>query len=55
MQHRLSTAQEKKKRKNQPLPHVLMGNNTRFSHLEGGLGIQIFDYSFRSPVLNEIT
>lgn len=38
----LSTAQEKT-----TLPHVLMGKNTRFSHLGGALGIQILDYSFR--------
>jgi len=52
----LSTAQEKNKAKQQQqqnrLPRVLMGKNTRFSHLAGSSGIQILDYSFRSPVLN---
>lgn len=43
----LSTAQEKTR-----LPNVLMGKNTRFAHLQGVLGIQILDYSFRSPVVN---
>lgn len=35
-----------------PLPCTLVRKNTRFPHLEGGLWIQIFDSSFRSPVLN---
>lgn len=35
-----------------PLPRALMGKNSRFPHLEGGLWTQKFDSSFRSPVLH---